>query len=295
MASLPSTTPSLPLPLPKGTIKAVLFDLDGTLLDTEALSDKANLKNFNGMLPPHVQDEIDKIDGRLPWEAKKQILGLRASSWVPILISYAQEKWGVTTPLSIEEFAKGWEDNLNSFCEEIRACPGATQVVSQFVEAGLPMAIATSSRQAAVAKKRKRYDCNTLFFFALALLVSLISCFLSNRQIGLLIFWHLSCCAIRHESIFQHISSVTCGDDPELKHDKPAPDIYLLAAKRMGVNPAECLVFEDAMVSLREAYNLLSFSRDINMLFTTHKSYIFKMAEWGYIRKGRRLLCGRRP
>ena len=53
----------------------------------------------------------------------------------------------------------------------------------------------------------------------------------------------------RHENIFQDITSITCGDDPELNNGKPAPDIYLLAAKRLGVDPAECLVFEDAMVS----------------------------------------------
>lgn len=103
MSSAASTTPAqlLPLPLPVGTIKAVLFDLDGTLLDTEALSDKANLKNFEGLLPPNVKEEIQRIDGRLPWEIKKQILGLRASSWVPLLTNYAEANWGVTTPLSV--------------------------------------------------------------------------------------------------------------------------------------------------------------------------------------------------
>jgi len=60
-----------------------------------------------------------------------------------------------------------------------------------------------------------------------------------------------------HESIFQHMSTVVCGDDPELKNGKPAPDIYLLAAQRLGVNPRECLVFEDAMVRLS-----MPFSRD---------------------------------
>jgi HAD superfamily hydrolase (TIGR01509 family) len=32
----------------------------------------------------------------------------------------------------------------------------------------------------------------------------------------------------------------------EVEHGKPAPDLFLLAAKRLGVPPAECVVFEDA-------------------------------------------------
>ena len=82
-------------------IKAVLFDLDGTLLDTEALSDLANIKNFDGLLPSRVQEQLESDGNRLPWEIKKQILGLRASSWVPLLTAYAKEHWGVETPLSV--------------------------------------------------------------------------------------------------------------------------------------------------------------------------------------------------
>ena len=32
----------------------------------------------------------------------------------------------------------------------------------------------------------------------------------------------------------------------DVEHGKPAPDMFLLAAKRMGVPPERCLVFEDA-------------------------------------------------
>lgn len=32
----------------------------------------------------------------------------------------------------------------------------------------------------------------------------------------------------------------------DVAHGKPAPDMFLLAAKKMGVPPARCLVFEDA-------------------------------------------------
>jgi HAD superfamily hydrolase (TIGR01509 family) len=38
---------------------------------------------------------------------------------------------------------------------------------------------------------------------------------------------------------------VTPADVPP-GHGKPAPDMFLLAARRMGVAPERCLVFEDA-------------------------------------------------
>jgi HAD superfamily hydrolase (TIGR01509 family) len=37
------------------------------------------------------------------------------------------------------------------------------------------------------------------------------------------------------------------------KHGKPAPDMFLLAAERMGVPPARCLVFEDAVPGIKAA------------------------------------------
>lgn len=37
----------------------------------------------------------------------------------------------------------------------------------------------------------------------------------------------------------------------EVEHGKPAPDVYLLAAERIGAEPAKCLVFEDIPAGLR--------------------------------------------
>jgi beta-phosphoglucomutase-like phosphatase (HAD superfamily) len=39
----------------------------------------------------------------------------------------------------------------------------------------------------------------------------------------------------------------------EVAHGKPAPDLFLLAAERMGVAPSECLVFEDSLLGITAA------------------------------------------
>jgi len=39
----------------------------------------------------------------------------------------------------------------------------------------------------------------------------------------------------------------------EVAHGKPAPDLFLLAAEKMGVQPAECVVFEDAELGILAA------------------------------------------
>jgi HAD superfamily hydrolase (TIGR01509 family) len=39
----------------------------------------------------------------------------------------------------------------------------------------------------------------------------------------------------------------------DVTHGKPAPDMFLLAAERMGVRPAACVVFEDSVLGLEAA------------------------------------------
>ncbi len=48
--------------------------------------------------------------------------------------------------------------------------------------------------------------------------------------------------------LFEHI--ITPAD---VKRGKPAPDMFLLAAERMGVDPGDCLVFEDGRSGIEAA------------------------------------------
>ena len=51
-------------------------------------------------------------------------------------------------------------------------------------------------------------------------------------------------------SLFDYNVVITPED---VEHGKPAPDMFLLAAKRMAVPPEKCLVFEDAEPGMRAA------------------------------------------
>lgn len=43
------------------------------------------------------------------------------------------------------------------------------------------------------------------------------------------------------------------GDDPELAAGKPAPDVFLLAARRLRVDPRQCWAFEDSAAGAQAA------------------------------------------
>jgi beta-phosphoglucomutase-like phosphatase (HAD superfamily) len=49
----------------------------------------------------------------------------------------------------------------------------------------------------------------------------------------------------------QTFSVVVAAED--VTHGKPAPDMFLLAAERMGVPPHQCVVFEDSVLGLEAA------------------------------------------
>jgi pseudouridine-5'-monophosphatase len=56
-----------------------------------------------------------------------------------------------------------------------------------------------------------------------------------------------------HREWYALFNCIVTGDDPEVVNGKPAPDIFLLAARRMGANPEHCLVFEDSPAGIAAA------------------------------------------
>ncbi len=59
------------------------------------------------------------------------------------------------------------------------------------------------------------------------------------------------CMALEATGLSKRIMTRISGED--VTHGKPAPDIFLLAAKRMGFKPEECLVIEDSEAGVKAA------------------------------------------
>jgi pseudouridine-5'-monophosphatase len=59
--------------------------------------------------------------------------------------------------------------------------------------------------------------------------------------------------AARHRDWLGIFGGTVCGDDPRVARPKPAPDIFLAAARDLGAAPESCLVFEDSPFGVEAA------------------------------------------
>lgn len=136
-------------------IQAILWDMDGTLLDTETLSDQSI---FEALAIP--QSKREELDYKLPWDIKEPTLGKRGDEWVPMVIDYAvQNEWGVSNPPPHwKDLWERQEGILNSYCSQVEECKGAGTLVHQFASLHIPQCIATSSRMVSVNKKRTHHE-----------------------------------------------------------------------------------------------------------------------------------------
>ena len=64
---------------------------------------------------------------------------------------------------------------------------------------------------------------------------------------------------------------ITTAD--EVEHPKPAPDVYLLAAKRLGIPPEHCAAFEDSPRGLAAAHAAGLFTVAVPTALTQHFAF----------------------
>lgn len=62
----------------------------------------------------------------------------------------------------------------------------------------------------------------------------------------------LACLKLRSAGLMDRFSVIVCGD--EVTHGKPAPDIFLAAAEKLGVAPSVTLVLEDSEAGTKAAF-----------------------------------------
>ncbi len=174
-------------------MQAVLFDLDGVLLDTEPLYTKATQM----VLEPHGKT--------FEWETKSRMMGRSPLESAQTLID------AVGLQMTASEFLARKRPLLEDLFRQSQPMPGAADFVEHLARRNVRLAVATSS-------EHHFFDLKT-----------------------------------SHHSWFRHIGTVVCGDDPAVAHLKPAPDIFLVAAERVGVLPEQCLVFEDSPAGVQAA------------------------------------------
>ena len=179
----------------KNGIRAAVFDLDGTLIDSMEIWREVDEDFFarRGMaVPEGYQEQIAHLGFRecaaftvreyLPAESEAEII----------------EEWRA---LSLSKYSA--EDGAKYFK------PGAVGLVRRLKEQGMRLGVATAS--------------SPDFFLPIL------------RAGGV-------------ESLFDEFCTVD-----EAGRNKSCPDIFLLIAKKLGVTPAECAVFEDNLAALRAA------------------------------------------
>lgn len=172
---------------------ALLFDLDGVLLDTEPLYTEAT------------QAVVARFGKTYDFALKKQAMGRDALVGARALIDALQ------IPISAEELLRERAPILDDLLSQSPAMPGAEEFVVRMAARGVKMAVATSSG-------RRLYDIK-----------------------------------IGKHGFFEHFGAVVCGDDRRVVAKKPAPDIFLVAARDLGMTPTHCVVFEDSPAGVEGA------------------------------------------
>ena len=165
-------------------IEAVVFDLDGVLLDTEEAWDEAR------------RQLADERGGLWPADAQRAMMGMSSIEWS----RYMHDVVGV--PDTPQEISAEVVQRLQAlYRERLPLIEGALEAVRR-IGAGWPLGIASSSNR------------------------PLIDLFLELTGT-------------------RDLFAATVSSE-EVSGGKPQPDVYLEAARRLGVDPTACAAIEDS-------------------------------------------------
>lgn len=172
--------------------QAVIFDMDGTLVDTERVSQAA----------------WRRAAAELGLDVPKRIWDAFVGCSIPNAKVIINEEYG-DPELTERLFARQRELFFELRDADLSPCEGALFALDALSEAGLTLALATTTAREHALPLLDRFGMTPYF------------------------------------------SAMTFGD--ELKHLKPAPDIYLETARRLGIAPDACAAVEDSVNGVRAA------------------------------------------
>jgi HAD superfamily hydrolase (TIGR01509 family) len=177
----------------KKPIEAVLFDMDGLLLDTEAVYTRALL----------AAAEANGVE--MPLAFCHSMIGIPGKECDALI----QDFFGPT--FSLDPFRESFRASVaRELAAGVSVKTGVMEILDFLQDRELPIAVATSTTRPTAER-------------------------------------HL-----QQAGLFERFEAVVTRDDVE--HPKPAPDIYLEAARRLGVAPERCVALEDCHNGLRAAH-----------------------------------------
>lgn len=174
-------------------IKAVIFDMDGLLIDSEPFWRQSHINVLANHGHRVTEDDVRAAAGK------------RTADQVVLW----QERFGFTDP-SVEDMTNQIVDTvIASIHTHGQPMAGVVELVEELHGHGMTMAVASSS---------------------------------AHRLIDVV---------LERLGIRRYMQAVHSGEDE--RRGKPFPDVFLSTAKSLGVEPHDCLVFEDSLNGVKAA------------------------------------------